>query len=192
MSHYLRIYKQVLDLSICQEIIDKFEKDDRKHPGNTAAGYQPDIKQCTDLHTSLPGWENYDRTLFKVINLTYNQYCKDCPNIEYAINDYPIIDTGYQIQKYEPNNKDQFDWHIDNNRNCTSRILAAIVYLNTIKEGGETEFKLNDSKPYLIKPEAGTIVWFPPTFQFPHRGKITISGPKYIITTFIVYKPDEN
>lgn len=191
--HYIKVYNKALDSEICQKIIDKFDQDPRKAPGKTASGYRPDLKICTDLHTSLSGWKELDHEIFKAINVTYRQYCADCSSIQYAVDKHPIVDTGYQIQKYEPNGEDQFKWHIDaaGDAETSSRILAAILYLNDVEEGGETEFMLNGDESYSVKPEAGRVIWFPPYFPFPHRGKIAISGPKYIVTTFITYKKDK-
>jgi hypothetical protein len=63
-----------------------------------------------------------------------------------------------------------------------NRILAFILYLNDVEEGGETEFiTLNR----LVKPETGKVLCFPCNFMFPHKGNIPISNDKYIVTAFV-------
>lgn len=188
LAEYARIYPDVLSPELCQEIIDQFEKDPRKFPGRVGGGYQPGVKQSLDLAVdpSCPKWQRLDQEMFKALHHSFNLYCDDCPQMSYILRENLIIDSGYQIQRYMPNTGDQFKWHIDSGGTSSDRILAAIIYLNDVEEGGETEFDLGGKKA-LIKPERGSILWFPPTFMYPHRGLPTISGPKYIVTTFMIY-----
>jgi hypothetical protein len=187
-SKYLRVYDNILKPEICQKIIEEFEKDDRKYPGKTGAGYRPDLKCSTDLVISKEGpWKQLDKDVYQAVKVGLQKYSDDVPSFAYVTEFSDMIDTSYQIQRYLPNNKDSFNWHSD----CTSyescnRILAAIIYLNDVEEGGETEFKFFE-ETMSVTPKIGRLVWFPPNFMFPHRGKIPISNAKYIITTFIIY-----
>ena len=54
-------------------------------------------------------------------------------------------------------------------------------YLNTVDEGGETEFFDGG----IIKPSKGTLVLFPATWDNVHRGKMPISSDKYICNGWI-------
>jgi hypothetical protein len=58
------------------------------------------------------------------------------------------------------------------------RVITYIWYLNTVEEGGHTEF----FGSHLIKPEEGKLLLFPSSWTFPHCGKVPISHDKYIIT----------
>ena len=60
-------------------------------------------------------------------------------------------------------------------------LLTFLFYLNTLEEGGHTEFWGN----YKIKPETGKLLLFPASWTFPHCGKTPISDNKYIITGWI-------
>ena len=96
-------------------------------------------------------------------------------------------DTGFQIQKYIANhglyNYHHDTYFIKNNNSYTQmRILAFIWYLNTVDEGGETEFFNGRLK---IKPEKGKLLIFPATWTYLHRGKMPISGDKYILTGWV-------
>ena len=96
-----------------------------------------------------------------------------------------LRETAYQVQCYQPNGKDGFDWHADvADRRSAERVLAMIAYLNDVEAGGETEFR---AQALQVAPRRGTILWFPPTFPYLHRGAPPISGPKYVITCFLVY-----
>ena len=65
-------------------------------------------------------------------------------------------------------------------------MLVMFFYLNDVEEGGETKFKFESTGEELsIKPEAGSVVCFPPTWQYPHKGCTPISGPKYVISSYV-------
>ena len=64
------------------------------------------------------------------------------------------------------------------------RFLVLFVYLNDVAEGGETEFPdLN----LTISPVCGTILVFPATWTFLHRGNVPISNDKYILGSYKHY-----
>jgi len=62
--------------------------------------------------------------------------------------------------------------------------MAFMVYLNDIKEGGETEFLYQKCR---FKPKRNTLLLWPSGFTHTHRGNPPISGDKYIITGWIEY-----
>jgi len=99
-----------------------------------------------------------------------------------------LINHGYEqhrMKKYEPNDKDIFDWHTDVGDYASARrYLVMFYYLNDVDEGGETLFDLGDDCYHGIKPKQGSVVCFPPMFMYPHKGCKPVSGPKYIISTY--------
>jgi hypothetical protein len=76
-------------------------------------------------------------------------------------------------------------WHCENaamrERN---RILAFMVYLNDVTEGGETEFLYQKCR---FKPEKNTLLVWPAQFTHVHRGNPPLSNDKYIITGWVEY-----
>ena len=90
-----------------------------------------------------------------------------------------------QIQKYKQEEGGYPKWHVDQSGIDTAdpsksaRILAWLVYCNTVEDGGETEFYYLNKK---VKPEKGKIVIFPADFPFVHRGNVPIDAHKYIVT----------
>ena len=60
-------------------------------------------------------------------------------------------------------------------------LITYLFYLNTIEEGGETEF-IDGTK---IKPETGKLLIFPATWTYEHRGNVPISSNKYICTGWL-------
>jgi len=70
--------------------------------------------------------------------------------------------------------------HVDSGKN-DSRIFSLILYLNNVKDGGETYF---EHLGFSFKPEAGTIILFPANFAYLHGAKKPISEDKNIIVTW--------
>lgn len=76
-------------------------------------------------------------------------------------------------------------WHFENAaRSVANRLLAYVVYLNDVDEGGETEFLYQRRR---TRPEAGTCVIFPAGFTHLHRGNPPLSGEKYILTGWVEF-----
>ena len=62
-------------------------------------------------------------------------------------------------------------------------VHALLINQLCVAEGGETIFDIGEE--VAIKPEAGSVVCFPPTWQYPHKGATPISGPKYVISSYV-------
>jgi hypothetical protein len=72
------------------------------------------------------------------------------------------------------------NWHFEQILfHNSSRVLVWSIYLNDVKEGGETEFLYQSERH---KPEQGKIMVFPANFLYTHRGNPPLSGDKYILT----------
>jgi hypothetical protein len=80
---------------------------------------------------------------------------------------------GYHIWHYE---KDSME-----NRN---RILAFILYLNDINEGGETEFLYQKCR---IQPKRNRFILWPSSFTHTHRGNPPLKEDKYILTGWVEF-----
>ena len=114
-----------------------------------------------------------------------------CPHDIYA-KEYGIlegvarhkIENTIRIQKTEPG-QGYHIWHCDNSSlHIASRLMVVSLYLNTIEEGGETEFLYQSIR---ISPVEGTLVFFPAGWTHPHRGNPPLKGSKYILTTWLEY-----
>tara|TARA_R100001460_G_scaffold17979_1_gene38230 strand:+ start:91 stop:669 length:579 start_codon:yes stop_codon:yes gene_type:complete len=76
-------------------------------------------------------------------------------------------------------------WHCENAAMMErNRILAFMVYLNDVTEGGETEFLYQKCR---FKPEKNTMLVWPAQFTHVHRGNPPLSNDKYIITGWVEY-----
>ena len=89
-----------------------------------------------------------------------------------------------RVQKTEPSQGFHV-WHCDSANFLTCRrMLVASLYLNTIEEGGETEFLYQSMR---VSPVEGTLVFFPAGWTHPHRGNPPLEGTKYILTTWLEF-----
>ena len=89
------------------------------------------------------------------------------------------ISPYIKIQRYKPT-QGYHIWHDENSgANNANRLLVVALYLNTVEEGGETEF-LHQSRK--IEPiERRTLIW-PVGFTHVHRGNPPLKGEKIYIT----------
>ena len=75
-----------------------------------------------------------------------------------------------------------FVYHCENSgpeKDIVNRVLAWMIYLNDVTDGGHTEF-LNQKKKY--QPRTGDVLIWPAYFTHTHRGITSKSQTKYIAT----------
>ena len=105
---------------------------------------------------------------------------------------YSIIGTSpphkiftLKIQKTLPGQGYHVWHHEQGSRDLFHRMFFFIMYLNTVEEGGETEFLYYKKR---IKAETGKLLFAPAGFMHTHRGNPPLTGPKYIVTGWVEYE----
>ena len=187
LSDFIYIRHNALTPEFCQNVIEKFENDDRSVPGKIGTDefrrVDTTIKNSLDLLISpLPEWKEEDLVFFNSLNRHIHEYQKceylgDILNMRFQ----NPRDSGYQIQRTSPGLG--YTWHNDNQVgqyviDNGIRWATYIWYLNDVKEDGYTEF-VDGTK---IQPEAGKIVIFPACWPYIHRGFPPKSETKYLVT----------
>lgn len=81
---------------------------------------------------------------------------------------------------------EQYPHPADPSQKSLHRVLLWLLYLNDVEEGGETEFFYQGVK---LKPKKGSLVVAPCGFTHTHRGNIPRSGDKYVLTSWVLYRP---
>ena len=126
-------------------------------------------------------WHTNLKTLIVNFDMALKHYetntgIKDIYNVDFQY-------TSLKIQKTLPT-EGYHVWHVEHGPGFDNqrRVLVYSVYLNDVKEGGETEF-LHFSK--RIKPKTGRIVIWPSGFPYVHRGNPPLKGEKYLLTSWI-------
>lgn len=166
---------------LCDELIDYFEKSDKKKTGKLGRG-EIDKKRKNSTDLSLSPYpddlddapKKYLKVLLKVIN-EYKKlyiYC-DKQKEEWGIRE------PFNIQRYFPN-EGFYQWHSERGGLAKAdRHLVFMTYLNDVVDGGETEWYHQKMK---IKPEKGLTVIWPTDWTYTHRGLTSPTQTKYIAT----------
>jgi Rps23 Pro-64 3,4-dihydroxylase Tpa1-like proline 4-hydroxylase len=186
MDDFILEIPESLSSDKCKEIIERFEKDDRRYKGITG-NLNPNIpvKKSLDLNISCHSdWKDIDKYLYDKLSEGLNKYDT---HLKTRIGNYSFIfhktnDTGYQIQRTGAG--EYYSWHEDSHIE-KGRIITFIWYLNTLDpvvDGGGTIF--HGGK--MIKPEEGKLLLFPATWTYLHAGLPYVGTDyKYICTGWI-------
>lgn len=76
-------------------------------------------------------------------------------------------------------------WHSENMHiTSRNRLMAFMLYLNNVNEGGETEFLYQKTR---FKPQQDRLLLWPAGYLHTHRGNPPLSNEKYVITGWVEY-----
>ena len=190
-----------LDRGSCQSLIDIFESLNEYHEEGKigVCDINYDAKKCTEIMMKF--YDDFKihpmppRTICEVTKVpVYTEVnfinCLVKSLMKYA-QEYSFIDIlpktqvyqGFKIQKYNPN-ECYSQLHCESMGSCLERVLAWMIYLNDVTDGGETEFPSQDKK---FQPRCGDVLFWPAHFTHPHRGIVSKTQVKYIVTGWTVY-----
>ena len=198
-------HDNVISKELCEEIVTKFDGDDRKFQGMTGGITGEDLttKVSTDLGIStLPEWSDIDSQLFNAVSKHFGDYIERYHEV---VGLYPygfhFHDMGYQIQKTAPG--EFYHWHHD--YTCSiipgtdhhdgsryiarDRVFTYILYLNDRDDDctdGRTQFT-HCGEVTTIIPKAGRLLLFPANPIYTHRGETLETGVKYLMTGWCGY-----
>jgi hypothetical protein len=167
-----------IDKSICKKLIKLFEENKEKHVNGLFGkeGHVPEAKKSTDLqiHNNNPIFNFY----FESLDNCLKKYKISFPELDMNLSYWNMVEY-VNIQKYKPK-EGFFKWHTEQaSIESSKRMLVFMTYLNTVKNKGETEWLYQKLK---IKAEEGlTIIW-PANWNFIHKGCVSNTETKYIIT----------
>lgn len=182
-----------LSPEVCEDIIKRFEKDDRKIRGRTANKDDTLVKHSTDLLLSgLDDWKDIDTYLHNKLQEGLKEYRKHLSNV-CGTADTSVFggyDSGYQIQRTVTGGF--YSWHHDQEFD-SRRSITFVWYLNTfhhVEDGGGTAFHPSIGGK-IINPEQGKLLLFPALWPFVHMGLplVTDKKNKYICTGWIHTQP---
>ena len=189
-KEFIGIYENAFTLKECEDTIKLFENYhkagysySRLLEGKNTLNNKNDVSVTISPSIEL----DWDPGFISSFHKRFYDYIYPIYNIQ-----YPVL-QGLQkhkskhikIQKTCPT-QGYHVWHCEHNAfpGDRDRVLAWILYLNDVEEGGETEFLYQSLR---IKPKTGTFALFPAHFTHTHRGNPPLSGVKYIATGWIEF-----
>jgi hypothetical protein len=176
------------DTTICDDIIEWCKVEPNRGSGkiyNNTLGkldVQKDVKDSIDsnLRDNVDLMTRYCDQLQKVCEKYIEKYPQCNSYSSWAIT-MPI-----NVQHYPPGGGFH-QWHTERfsaTAPMSGRHLVFMTYLNDVQDGGETEFFHQKLK---IKPEKGlTLIWGV-DWTFTHRGILSPTQDKYIVTSWYNY-----
>jgi hypothetical protein len=193
IDNFIGVYDNFITKQECDKAIKFFETQnkfrktlDRVQSENQSILKKQD-KQYFANGTNIEFWWDNLKTLIVNFEMAWKHYLRNTGAISAYGEDMPFHFSSMKIQKTLPS-QGYHVWHIEHSRGfeMESRAFVWSVYLNDVKEGGETEF-LHFSK--RVKPKKGRIVIWPAGFPYLHRGNPPISNEKYLLTSWMTLKP---
>jgi hypothetical protein len=181
------ILKTKIPDEVCDCMIKYFEDNTQLHnPGMLGGVIDTERKASTDVAI-------YDTEV--VHNITVQNYANSLGNsLSEYVDKYHYSSEGqtpwglswpFNIQRYLPG-EGYYQYHYENNGRTRSNLrhLAFITYLNSVKEGGGTEFYYQGSE---YSPSKGDTLIFPAQWTHTHRGLVAPNETKYIATGWYTY-----
>ena len=164
--------KNAFSKEACVHVINYFEKRKDLHvDGTTYRGINYDKKKCTEIFL-----KSKDHTIFHdLLHKSLNDYIKIYPSVNMI--DKFCLHTNHKIQKYNPG-EGYFAEHCENNGG-EETILAWMIYLNDVTDGGYTKFPNQNIK---FQPRRGDLLMWPAYFTHSHLGIVSKTQTKYIAT----------
>lgn len=109
-------------------------------------------------------------SLYGSLDEAFNHYATLYPLVRNAVKSEEPLDG---ILRYE---EDGGHLPAHQDLGVSSRLLSTVSYLNDDYDGGEIEFKQSNAR---IKPEAGSIVFFPSNYLYMHEVMSITKGTRY-------------
>ncbi len=186
---FIEEYPGAVDAALCERIIALFEADPRRAPSTANVNGQPSthsLRSGTHLVCDTSGeWDEVVNAIIPALQSTIGLYAQKYTALKTVIETEGLVCTGPVIERVDPGQG--FAWHYDQTSYSRQRVLAGLLYLSAIKDGGHTEFK---EQGYNIQPETGKIALFPPYWTHLHRGVSPTTETKYVISFFWIYGKD--
>ena len=191
INNFIGVYDNYITKEECNKAIKLFEDQNKfKNTINRIGSEKSSILQKQDQQyfaakNNVDVWWKELKSMMINYDLAFQHYLKNTGASD-AYGQEQFFFTTLKIQKTLPT-EGYHVWHIEHGPGYENEPRAFVfsIYLNDVKEGGETEF-LHFSK--RVQPKTGRIVIWPAGFPYVHRGNSPLSGEKYILTSWMLLK----
>jgi hypothetical protein len=184
LSHYVRVYDDNLDPALCRQLLDSFNGLKRFHTTN-GRGVRAGLEESewTELNVTRYADAGFLAMFRDLIDLALERYNRDValgipiPN--------SALTSDLVMKRYRSGGDQRFQLHFDAINHVANRYLVLLWYLNDVEAGGETRLPgLN----LTVAPRAGRLLVFPPYWMYQHEGLAPLSGEKYILSTYLLFR----
>ena len=175
---------------VCDELIDLYNNNNSgwvsgKVGADAIENYE--IKKSTELIISPDDFKYIDNYLINLENVV-EKYKEKYPHCSEAVSKWSVW-SNVKIQHYKPDEGFKV-WHAENTgfRDHILRHLVFMTYLNTAENAGTEFFHQGINTPCQ---KGLTLIW-PAAWTHTHRGVISKTKEKTIITGWYDFHPDGN
>ncbi len=183
LNHFIRIYDHHLNRGLCERLITAFEKavhlqqrNGRQHNRGLEESAWTEMNVS---HSADPQLLSFFRTQMDEALAKYNRDVGLPIAIPNSAKTSDLI-----LKRYQAGANERFQIHFDSLNEVSNRYLVLLWYLNDVDAGGETVFPDTER---IIRPAAGRLLIFPPYWMYQHAGRAPTSGPKYILSTYLLF-----
>ena len=192
-SDHIGIFNNYFGTDLCNKYITYFNEMQNKNLVKTRDEYLHNTKyahEVQDTALDLYGSSFYHEMPIPYIAHEFNKIFWQQCYLEYSkkysilskLGKHNIIDVKIQKTKV---GEGFHEWHVEQaDIPSRNRVMAFMLYLNNVEQGGETEFLYQIKR---IKPEADKLLIWPAGYTHVHRGNPPLSNDKYILTGWIEY-----
>lgn len=188
MTNFIEVYPNALSSEACKLACERMDDIiSRPEPGNSCI--LSDDSSRTDWNIFTGKYGSLGSVEEKVIDAVWSGWRNYNKKYQVTSRVFPeIFSQGWKFQRSSTGGGFH-QWHYEQGSgapNCT-RFAVWMIYLNTVEQGGKTEFKFQD---LAVKPEEGTLLIWPATYTHLHRAAKDLVGDKYIATGWFNF-PDK-
>ena len=178
--NFIEAYSNALSVEACEKACERMDAIiSRPDPGASCILSDNESRTDWNIFTGSYGsLKSSEEAVLDAVWSGWRQY-----NKKYGVTSrtFPeIFSAGWKFQKSSTGGGFH-QWHCEQGSGepNNTRFAVWMIYLNTVEEGGKTEFKFQD---IAVKPEAGTLLIWPAAYTHVHRAARDLVGDKYIAT----------
>jgi hypothetical protein len=197
IKDYMGVFPEATTQKYCEDLIKWFEYNNTEGSGgrkNTVSRQEHEggiSKTHKDSEIYWLGYDNRmlsrnDILLAEFNKIVWKAYAKFKTVYGAGLDQLGLhkMSPSIKIQRYQPT-QGYHVWHSEvTNHGNAGRVLVCLLYLNTVEEGGETEFLYQKMRVPAVQ---GTLAMFPTTWTHLHRGNPPLKGNKYVINTWLEF-----
>lgn len=181
MVNFIGSYKNAVSQHDCQKIITFFETSPELQvkgafSANSGLWYSDEVKKSTDIYCYFYNDDDVTNIIKNGLFRVLERYIKEYPPLNNCCTPWEVS-CPFNIQRYRPG-EGYFLEHCEAGHKGSDRILAWMLYLNDVEDGG-TEFP---SYKLTTEAEQGKILIWPAYWTHTHRGVASQTKTKYIVT----------